>query len=223
MSRPFPSILALAQERQHKRLLRLSFPRNDGPEAVLLANRLDADEGLSRDFTFAVEVLADNPGIALKDVLGKMVAIELVRGDGSLRYFTGFVFEFSLSKFDGAIALYKLVLKPWLAYLALRKDNFIFHGQTLREQTDSIFSDYGQHANWDCKIRGADAAMTMATQFDETDHNYLHRRRAQLAALCGAIGAAYGRQGHRAICARRRHPEHRQQGQAHLAGAAQRD
>ena len=176
MSRPFPSILALAQERQHKRLLRLSFPRNDGPEAVLLANRLEADEGLSRDFTFAVEVLADNPGIALKDVLGKMVAIELVRGDGSLRYFTGFVFEFGLSKFDGAIAFYKLVLKPWLAYLALRKDNFIFHGQTLREQTDSIFSDYGQHADWDCKIRAFDAAMTMATQFDETDHNYLHRR-----------------------------------------------
>ena len=176
MNRSFESILALAQGRQHKRLLRLSFPRNDGPEAVLLANRLDADEGLSRDFVFEVEVLADNPGVALKDVLGKMVAIELVRGDGSLRYFTGFVFEFGLSKFDGAIAFYQMVLKPWLAYLALRNDNFIFHGQTLLEQTDSIFRDYGQHVNWDCKVRGLDAAMTMATQFDESDHNYLHRR-----------------------------------------------
>jgi type VI secretion system secreted protein VgrG len=176
MSRRFDTILALAQDRQHKRLLRLSFPRNDGPQAVLLANRLDADEGLARDFTFVVEVLADHPGIALKDMLGKMVSIDLVRIDGSLRYFTGFVFEFSLSKFDGAIAFYKMVLKPWLAYLALRNNNVIFHGQTLREQTDSIFRDYGQHAYWDCKVRALDAAMTMATQFDESDHNYLHRR-----------------------------------------------
>lgn len=34
------------------RLLRLSFPRNDGPQAKLVVNRFEGTEYLSRDFTF---------------------------------------------------------------------------------------------------------------------------------------------------------------------------
>jgi type VI secretion system secreted protein VgrG len=58
----------------------------------------------------------------------------------------------------------------------LRKDNYLFHHATLREQTASIFGDYSGHAVWDFKVYGEDAAMTDACQFNETDSNYLHRR-----------------------------------------------
>lgn len=170
------NLLALAQQRQHNRILRLSFPHNDGPDALLLANRIDADEAMSRDFTFVVEVLADDANIALKDVQGKMVSIELVRGDGSLRYFNGYVFAFKLQKTDGGVVFYEMTLKPWLAYLSLRKDNYLFHGKTLQQQSELIFADYGSHADWRSQIAGVDAPMTMACQFDEDDHNYLHRR-----------------------------------------------
>lgn len=176
MSSASSTIAALAQLRQHHRLLRLAFPHNDAPDAVLLPNRLEAHEELSRDFAFRVEVLADDAGIALEDLQGKMVTIELVRGDGSLRYFNGYVFEFSLVRTDGAVAFYSMLLKPWLAYLKLRRDSYIFHDATLRDQTASIFADYGAHPDWDCRLRGEDARMTMACQFNEDDHNYLHRR-----------------------------------------------
>ncbi|MES2740837.1 MAG: type VI secretion system Vgr family protein [Pseudomonadota bacterium] len=156
--------------------MRLSFPHHDGPDDILLANRLEGDEALSRDFTFTVEVLADNARIPLKSMLGKMVCIALVRGDGSLRYCTGYVFEFALLKTDGGIAFYSMVLKPWLAYLRLRDDNYLFHNQTLRQQTNTVFQDYGAHPDWDCQLGGADPAMTMACQFGESDYNYLHRR-----------------------------------------------
>ncbi|CDG83226.1 type VI secretion system Vgr family protein [Janthinobacterium agaricidamnosum] len=172
----FPTLSTLAQDRQHKRILRLSFPHNDGPSALLLANRLEADESLSRDFEFTVEVLSDNAEIALKDVQGKMVTIELVRGDGRLRYFNGYVFAFRLDKTDGALVFYTMTLKPWLAYLTLRKNNYLFHGRTLFQQAEKIFADYGTHADWDSRVGGPDPAMTMACQFDEDDHNYLHRR-----------------------------------------------
>lgn len=170
------AVAALALGRQHNRLLRLTFPRGDGPDAVLLANRLEASEALSRDFEYTVEVLSDNASIALKDMQGKMVTIELVRGDGSLRYFNGYVFAFQLARTDGSVAFYSMVLKPWLAYLKLRRDNYVFHDATLREQTTSIFDDYGTHPDWDCRIRSAEPRMTMACQFAEDDHNYLHRR-----------------------------------------------
>jgi type VI secretion system secreted protein VgrG len=176
MSSRYSTLTSLLQNRQHNRILRLAFPNSDGPQSVLLANRLEASESVSRDFTFTVEVLADNARIPLKAMQGKMVTIELVRGDGSLRYFNGYVFEFRLVKTDGSVAFYSMVLKPWLSYLKLRNNNFLFHDQTLRDQTETVFAAYGSHPTWDWRVTGNDLVATMACQFDESDHNYLHRR-----------------------------------------------
>jgi type VI secretion system secreted protein VgrG len=60
------ALMAMAGNPQHKRLLRLTFPKKDGPAALMLANRLDATEGLSRDFHYTVEVLSSDASIALK-------------------------------------------------------------------------------------------------------------------------------------------------------------
>lgn len=165
----------LSQLTQHSRLLRLSFPKGDGPAAMLLPNRLDAREALSRDFRFVVEVLSDNANIALKDVQGKMVTVELVREDGGLRYFNGYVFEFRRNGSDGGFVVYNMVLAPWLAYLRLRRDHYIFHHKTVVQQTDDIFADYPLQ-DCDMRIRGADPEMTYACQYGESDYNYLHRR-----------------------------------------------
>lgn len=72
---------------------------------------------MSRDFDYTVELLSDNATLALKEVQGKPMCVELVREDGSLRYFTGYVFSFSLQKTDGGVAFYQARLAPWLAYL----------------------------------------------------------------------------------------------------------
>lgn len=117
-------------QRQNKRLLHLSFPHEDGPPGVLLiANRLNAHEGLSRDFHYSVEILSDDPKIALKDVMGKMVTVELVRDDGTVRYFNGYVFDFRFIKHDAGFSYYDLVPLPWLAFLRYRRDNYLFHGK----------------------------------------------------------------------------------------------
>ena len=172
------TVAELVRGRQDTRILRLAFPHADGPNATLLANRLSGNEGLSQDFEFTVEVLSDNATVPLASMQGKMVTIELVRGDGSLRYFNGYVFEFRLAKTDGSIAFYSMVLKPWLAYLKLRMDNYIFHGMTLSDQTKDIFADYPGVVDWEYRVKSgsADKPMTMATQYAESDHNYLHRR-----------------------------------------------
>jgi type VI secretion system secreted protein VgrG len=165
----------LSKLRQNNRLLRLTFPNGDGPDAEMLANRLDAREGLSRDFRFVVEVLSNDPGIALKDVQGKMVTVEMVREDGSLRYFNGYVFEFRREGSDGALVHYEMVLVPWMAYLRLRRDNYLFHNKTVAEQTDEIFADYPVRSS-KMMVARRDPPITFACQYDETDYNYLHRR-----------------------------------------------
>jgi len=166
---------SLIQNPQQNRLLRLIFPNNDGPAATLLPNRLSAHEAMSRDFCFDVEVLASDANIPLKEVLGKMVTVELVREDGSLRYFNGYVFKFLLAQTDGGMASYNMELRPWLAFLDLRRDNYLFHGKNVEEQTRMIFDDYAIH-DWEFRVIGQDEVMTDACQFAESDQNYLQRR-----------------------------------------------
>ncbi|WP_232520342.1 type VI secretion system Vgr family protein [Ralstonia solanacearum] len=163
----------MSGQRQNKRLLRLSFPHDDAPAgALMVANRLSAYEGLSRDFQFSVEILSDNPDIPLKDVMGKMVTVELVRDDGSQRYFNGYVFDFRFVKNDAGFSYYDMVLLPWLAFLRYRRDNYLFHGKSVEDQTDIIFDDYDVR-DWKTKTLGDDPPMTEACQYDESDYNYL--------------------------------------------------
>lgn len=159
---------------QENRILRLRFPANDGPAAALYANALDAYEGLSRDFRYVVEVISEDASLELKNLMGKRVTVELVRGDGSLRYFNGYVFEFRHTRSDGGYAFYDMVLLPWLTFLQLRTDNYLFHDKTTREALEDIFADYPeQHVEF--RVSGG-KANTFRAQWDETDYNYVHRR-----------------------------------------------
>jgi len=176
MAHPRRSIHDLMYGRQYNRILRLSFPNNDSPATRFVANKIDATECLSRDFEFTVELLSDDAGVALKEMQGKLLNIELVRQDGSLRYFSGYVFSFRRCHSDGGFTIYEAKLGPWMKFLCLRKDNYLFHNKTLRAQTESIFRDYGTYPQWDWHVTGDDPTMTDACQFDETDFNYLSRR-----------------------------------------------
>jgi type VI secretion system secreted protein VgrG len=176
MTNPRRSIHDLVYGRQYNRILRLSFPANDAPAAQFVVNNIDATERLSRDFEFTVELLSDEASLPLKEIQGKLLNIELVRKDGSLRYFSGYVLSFRRRDSDGGFTVYEAKLGPWLKFLSLRKDNYLFHNKTLREQTEIIFQDYGIYPQWDWRVTGDDPAMTDACQFDETDFNYLSRR-----------------------------------------------
>ncbi|MDQ1829736.1 type VI secretion system Vgr family protein [Massilia scottii] len=170
------SLQDMVADRQNNRLLRLSFPNNDGPATPLLVNAIEAYESLSRPFEFTVELLSDAPHLALKDVQGKLMCVELVRRDGSMRYFTGRVFSFGLKRVDGGVSFYEARLGPWYKYLSMRKDNYLFHYTTMYDQTASIFGDYGSLAEWDWRVHGATEVLTDCCQFDESDRNFLERR-----------------------------------------------
>ena len=111
------ALSAFGSASQERRLLRLDFPHGDGPaDTVLLVNSLQAQEALSRDFRFEVELLSDDAHVALSAMMGRMVSIGMVRDDGSLRYFNGYVGEFRLLRADGGFAWYRMLLQPWLAF-----------------------------------------------------------------------------------------------------------
>lgn len=160
---------------QHNRLLRLEFPKQDGPHAILLPNTLHAHEEVSRGFRFEVEVLSNDARIPLKQMMARMVTISLVRAGGSLRYFNGYVTGFSFMRTDGGFAFYTMLLEPFLAFARLRQDNVSFHGKTMREITEVTLAHYRQ-ADWHMFTHDDDPVLTVANQHNETDYNHLHRR-----------------------------------------------
>jgi type VI secretion system secreted protein VgrG len=169
------ALSAFSLNAQHDRLLRLEFPHNDGPDRILLPNRLKAHEEVSRCFRFEVELLSDDAQIRLKAMMGRMVTISLVREDGSLRYFNGYVTEFRFLRADGGFAFYYMVLEPWLAFARLRKDNRSFLGKSVIEITELTLAHYRQ-SDWHPVLAGEYPRLTCANQYDETDYNHLHRR-----------------------------------------------
>ena len=161
---------------QHNRLLRLAFPFNDGPSSgVLLVNTLRAREELSRDFRIDLELLSDNANIALKAMMAKMVTVSLVRADGSLRYFNGYVQQFRLIKTDGGFAFYQMVLGPWLGFAKLRADCVSFHHSSVIELTEATFAHYLER-DYRTRLDDVDPKLGCANQYNETDYNHLHRR-----------------------------------------------
>lgn len=175
-----PSILAalsaFGSASQERRLLRLDFPQGDGPaDTVLLVNSLQATEAVSRDFRFEAELLSDDAHIALTDMMGRMVTISMVRDDGSVRYFNGYVGEFRLLRADGGFAWYRMLLQPWLAFARLRQDNVSFHCQSVMQLTETTFAHYLQR-DWKTCLQGDDPQLSCANQYNESDYNHLHRR-----------------------------------------------
>ncbi len=170
------SLRELLGDRQNARLLRLSFPNGDAPEAELLVKRFEGSEWISRDFSFRVELLSDDAQIPLTSLQGKLACVSLVQADGALRPFTGHVSQFKLVRTDGGVAFYEAELVPWFAYARLRRNNRLFHEQSLQQQVQEIFQDYGTVAVWSWNVLGEQPTFTMAAQWDETDHNYICRR-----------------------------------------------
>ncbi|WP_426197215.1 type VI secretion system Vgr family protein [Massilia sp. DWR3-1-1] len=166
---------AFTEGEQHNRLMRLDFPKKDGPHAILLANTLKAHEEVSRGFRFEVEVLSNDARIPLKVMMARMVTISLVRAGGSLRYFNGYITEFTFLRTDGGFAYYKMVLEPFLAFARLRQDNVSFHNKTMRQITEDTLAHYRQ-ADWHMFTHDHDPVLTVANQHNETDYNHLHRR-----------------------------------------------
>ena len=177
-----PSLTSL---RQTNRLMKLHFPHNDGPSAVLLIDQMTAEEELSRSFRFTLDLLSDDAYLEMKDFMGVMMTVELEQADGSARYFNGYVTDAARTGSDGGWCTYRVTLSPWLDLLRNRVDNYIFQDQSFLDTIDEIFADYSPYADYRTQVYGAVAPETFKVQggmvhphgpHGETDYNYLHRR-----------------------------------------------
>ena len=76
---------------QEGRIIAVNTPLG---EDALLLQRLAGVEGISRLYTFHLDLLSENPSISFTDIVGKGAAIRIRLAGGETRYVNGFVSRF---------------------------------------------------------------------------------------------------------------------------------
>ncbi len=155
---------------QRARLLQLHTAL---PATALLPQTLAVTEGVNQLFHIEVECVSTSAHLELKALIGEQVTVSLMRADGSLRRWHGFVRSAHSLGAHGGLARYRLVLQPWLGLLANRSDTFVYQGQpgqtiTVREIVEDLFKDHPQ-ANWRWDADQPLLAREICTQYRETD------------------------------------------------------
>lgn len=155
---------------QHGRFISINTPL--GPDVLLLQSFVGS-EGISRLFRFNLELLSEDPAIAMDSLIGKPVAITLALADDSQRFFHGVVNRFGQSGEGTRFSSYYAEVVPSLWLLTQKSDCRIFQSMAVPEVVKKIFDDHkisyrdaltGKYTKWDYCV-----------QYRETHFNFVSR------------------------------------------------
>src|SRR5262245_55905753 len=124
---------------QDGRLIAIETPL--GKDALLLQG-FTGQEGISRLFSFQLDLLAERP-VALKSLLGQRASVRVLLADGGTRYFNGIICRFALLGSERRFFHYRAELVPWLWFLTRTADCRIFQNQSIPDIITTIFKDLG--------------------------------------------------------------------------------
>ena len=142
---------------------------------VLLLQKLTGVEGMSRLFTFQLDLLSENSSISFDDIVGQRVTVTIHLPSGENRYLNGFVSRFVQSGRDTRFTHYQAELVPWLWFLTRNADCRIFQQKTVVEIIKKVFQDLGFSGQFKDKLQGNYEPREYVVQYRETDFNFVSR------------------------------------------------
>lgn len=147
-----------------------------GPHAADLAVRtMTFSEELSAPFTYTLEVLSDKNNLEASAFLGEPMVVHLLSLEGDTqRHFSGWVSEFYMLGGIVESTLYRIVLRPWLAFLQHSSDCRVYHDMTVPE---ILFDVFRRHdiPDFDPKLSGDYEKREYVVQYRESDFNFVSR------------------------------------------------
>jgi type VI secretion system secreted protein VgrG len=165
--------LASSSFTQENRLLTITTPL--GQDTLLLAG-LAGHEGISRLFSFSLDLLSEQKSISFSDIVGQSVTITVQLSDGSTeRYFNGYVSRFAQSGTDDRFTHYQMEVVPWLWFLTRNADCRIFQNMAVPDIIEQVFSDRKFASNFKNSLTGSYEPLDYCVQYRETDFNFVSR------------------------------------------------
>ncbi|WP_027458417.1 type VI secretion system Vgr family protein [Dechloromonas agitata] len=160
---------------QHARLIELKTAL---PDAALLVERFTGREAISESFRFEIDCISTNAHFDLNPLLGEEITLRLLQADGSKRSWHGYVTQAMQLGADGGLARYRLVMESFLAFLTQRRDCYLFQDKTVIDIAGQILADYPE-AQWSNQVTQRLRTHSIATQYRETDFDFLRRLLAE--------------------------------------------
>lgn len=158
---------------QDHRLLSVDTPLG---KDVLLLQELSGSEGISRLFSYDLNLLAyDNDSISFKSVVGQKVSISLQRPDGSLRYISGYVSRFTQGATDSRLFThYHAQVVPWLWFLTREADCKIFQNMAVPDIISQVFNAF-DFKDFRLSLKSSYPQLEYCVQYRETSFNFVSR------------------------------------------------
>jgi len=159
---------------QENRLIKLETPLGDD---VLLLQGFTGSEGISRLFTFHLDLLSENDKIDFKKIIGQDVSIRILLTDGSdERYFSGVVSRFGQAGSGTRLTNYQMEVVPWLWFLTRNADCRIFQNVTVADIIKKVFDNHGfSQDKYKFSLTGSYEKLDYCVQYRETDFNFVSR------------------------------------------------
>jgi len=165
--------VADASYSQDTRLLAIDTPLG---KDVLLLQELTGHEGISRLFSYELELLAyENHSISFKDIVGQKVGITIQLPDGSPRYINGYVSRFTQGDTDARyFTHYHAQVVPWLWFLTRQADCRIFQNMSPPDIISQVLN-LSSFKDFRLSLKGTYPKLEYCVQYRETAFNFVSR------------------------------------------------
>jgi len=144
-----------------------------GPDALLL-EAIHGVEGVSRLFTFELDMISEDREIEAADVLGTGMLVRMDLPDGEQRFLHGLVNRFTQSDVQAEFSQYEAEIVPWTTLLTYSRQSRIFQELTVLEIVEQVFGDLG-HSDFDLRCTRPYAKREYCVQYRETDWAFVSR------------------------------------------------
>lgn len=160
---------------------RLEVADVNGKAFTLLGLR--GEEGISRLFSFTLELISSDTSIGANDVVGQPIAFKIVDGDdidseavSPDRLFHGRILRFwaADSRDDGS-RRYRAEVVPWLWFLTKRSDCRVFQQKSVVEVIEQVFSDAGFSDFEKNRVVDVYPKLEYCVQYRESDFDFVSR------------------------------------------------
>lgn len=148
------------------------------PHLALVPERAVVTEAAGQPFEWQLDCIAGNAHFELKALIGEQISLRLLQPDGHYKPWHGYVLQAAQLGGDGGLARYRLVMRPWLAFLAHRRDCFIWQDKTALEIIEDLLADHPQ-ARFRFDVQEPLRRRSLCTQYRESDFDFIHRLLAE--------------------------------------------
>jgi type VI secretion system secreted protein VgrG len=159
---------------QHARLISIETAQGSHLPESLVVESFTGYEAVNALFSFDIQALSVSATIDLKPFIGEEITLRLLQADGSKRVWHGYCTEAAWLGADGGMARYHLRLAPFLSFLSLRRDAYIFQDMDAQQIVTELLAEYPQaQFVWD--VTQQLTTHPIYTQYRESDLEFFTR------------------------------------------------